>query len=38
MKAQFFHGWMYENGEGVMQNFKEAVKWYSLAAEQGDTI
>ena len=26
---------MYENGEGVPQDDKEAVKWYRLAAEQG---
>ncbi len=27
---------MYDNGEGVLQDDKEAVKWYRLAAEQGD--
>ena len=27
---------MYYNGEGVPQDDKEAVKWYRLAAEQGD--
>jgi TPR repeat protein len=26
---------MYENGQGVPQDYKTAVKWYSLAAEQG---
>ena len=26
---------MYDNGEGVPQDYKEAVKWYRLAAEQG---
>jgi len=26
---------MYGNGEGVLQDYKEAVKWYRLAAEQG---
>ena len=26
---------MYENGKGVPQDYKEAVKWYRLAAEQG---
>jgi len=25
----------YENGQGVPQDDKEAVKWYRLAAEQG---
>ena len=24
-----------KNGEGVEQDFKEAVKWYQKAAEQG---
>jgi uncharacterized protein len=27
---------MYNNGEGVPQDYKSAVKWYTLAAEQGD--
>ena len=27
---------MYDNGKGVPQDYKEAVKWYRLAAEQGD--
>jgi len=26
---------MYENGQGVEQDFKEAVKWYQKAADQG---
>ena len=26
---------MYYNGQGVPQNFKTAVKWFTLAAEQG---
>ena len=26
---------MYGNGQGVAQDYKEAVKWYRLAAEQG---
>ena len=29
-------GVMYDNGEGVPQDYAEAVKWYRLAAEQGD--
>ena len=29
---------MYDNGEGVPQDYKEAVKWYRLAAEQGDAM
>ena len=33
---QYNLGWMYDNGQGVPQNDKTAVKWYTLAAEQGD--
>ena len=29
-------GWMYANGYGVPENDREAVKWYRLAAEQGN--
>ena len=32
---QFKLGWMYANGEGVEKDYKEAVKWYRKAAEQG---
>ena len=28
-------GLMYANGRGVPQDYKEAVKWFKLAAEQG---
>ncbi len=34
-RAQYNLGVMYENGDGVVQDYKEAVKWYRLAAEQG---
>jgi uncharacterized protein len=34
-RAQFNLGTMYDNGEGVPQNYAEAVKWYGKAAEQG---
>ena len=27
---------MYKNGEGILQDYKTAVKWYTLAAEQGN--
>ena len=27
---------MYENGQGVPQNYAEALKWHQLAAEQGN--
>ncbi len=33
--AQFNLGFCYENGQGVMQNYVEAAKWYRMAAEQG---
>lgn len=29
---------MYDNGDGVKQDDKEAVKWYRLAAEQGYAV
>ena len=35
--AQYQLGTMYDNGQGVPKDVKEAVKWYRLAAEQGDT-
>ncbi len=31
----FLLGYLYENGKGVPQDYKEAVKRYRLAAEQG---
>ena len=34
--AQGKLGWMFNNGQGVPQNYEEAFKWYSKAAEQGD--
>ena len=33
--AQYNLGLMYDNGQGVLQDDKEAVKWYTKAAEQG---
>jgi len=33
--AQNWLGFMYQNGRGVAQDDKEAVKWYRKAAEQG---
>ncbi|MDR5900447.1 tetratricopeptide repeat protein [Halomonas vilamensis] len=35
--AQSNLGVMYQNGQGVPQNYRKAVSWYRLAAEQGDT-
>ena len=34
--AQFALGMMYTNGEGVLQNDAEAVRWYRRAAATGD--
>ncbi len=34
-KAQYFLGTMYDFGAGVPRDYKEAVKWYRKAAEQG---
>ncbi len=33
--AQYNLGLMYENGQGIPQNYAEALKWYTKAAEQG---
>jgi TPR repeat protein len=35
IEAQHNLGNMYRNGEGVQQDFKQAVAWYRKAAEQG---
>jgi hypothetical protein len=34
--AQFGMGLMYRNGQGVLPDYQEAHKWFSLAAEQGN--
>jgi TPR repeat protein len=34
--AQYNLGIMYENGEGVVQDYAEAHKWLNLAAAQGN--
>ena len=34
--GQYFIGRMFNNGEGVTQDYKEAAKWYRKAADQGD--
>ncbi len=33
--AQYNLALMYDNGKGVLKDYKEAVKWYRKAAEQG---
>jgi hypothetical protein len=34
--AQFTLAWKFETGEGVPQNYDEAINWYRKAADQGD--
>lgn len=34
-EAQYKLGVMYDEGKGVVQDYKEASKWYRLSAEQG---
>jgi len=34
--AQNHIGALYENGEGVDKDYKEALKWYLLSANQGN--
>ena len=36
MYDQLRVGWMYETGNGISQDYAEAVKWYRKAAEQGN--
>ncbi|MDP8268381.1 MAG: tetratricopeptide repeat protein [Candidatus Tenebribacter davisii] len=36
--AQYILGLYYEDGQGVIQDYEEAVKWYRLAAEQGNAV
>ena len=36
--AQANLGWMYQSGEGVPQDYAEAMNWFRLAADQGDAI
>jgi len=34
--SQLYLGLMYQSGEGVTQDYEQAVYWYSKSAEQGD--
>ena len=36
--AQFDLGFVYDNSRGVVQNYGEAMRWYRLAAEQGNAL
>ena len=38
INAQYFLGVMYDNGRGVPKDGKSAVKWYRLAAKQGNAL
>jgi TPR repeat protein len=29
---------MYQNGKGIIQNYKEAVRFYRQSAKQGNTL
>lgn len=33
--AMFYLGLMYDNGEGVVQNYQQAIAWYRKAADKG---
>ena len=35
-EAQYYFGLMYTRGDGVAQDYKEAVRWYRLAADRGN--
>ena len=35
-EAQFLLGFLYAKGQSVPQDYKEAAKWFRLAADQGD--
>ncbi len=36
--AQFNLGYKFEKGQGVAQDTAEAIRWYRLAAAQGDAV
>ncbi len=38
VNAQFNLGYLYDKGQGVRQNFVEAMRWFRKAADQGDAI
>ena len=37
-RAAAFLGFDFENGEGVEKSLEEALKWYRIAAEHGDSV
>ncbi len=36
--AQYYLGFMYEQGDGVEQDYVESARWYTRAAEQDDGL
>ena len=36
MQAQYALGLMYHLGQGITQDFDDAIRWYETAARQGD--
>lgn len=36
-KAQFYIGYMYDEGEGIPCSYKSAIYWYKLAASNGNS-
>ena len=36
--AQFFLGWMYDNGEGVPQDYAVAHMWYNIGSANGHEL
>ena len=37
-QAQCYMGVCYQNGQGVAQDYQEAVKWFRRAADQDDPV
>ncbi|TAL05927.1 MAG: sel1 repeat family protein, partial [Verrucomicrobia bacterium] len=37
-QAQCYMGVCYQNGQGVQQDYNEAVKWFRRSAEQNDQV
>ena len=35
MNSMFYVGYLYDNGRGVLQDYKKAMEWYQKAALQG---
>ena len=35
IRAQYYLGYMYENGEFLIQDYQEAARWYKKSAKRG---